>query len=63
MRDQVADAAAGDDADQTRNHERMVQDILADARHTRAVKPNTCEIRRIGESSMKNPKTKMIGKR
>ena len=42
-----AHAAAGADADEARNHEAVVQDVLADARRARAVKTDAREVRRV----------------
>ena len=47
MCQEIAHAAACEYADETRNHKTVIQDILADARRTGAVKPDAGQIRRI----------------
>ncbi len=48
MRDYIAYAAAGDDADEAGDHEAVVQQVLADVRCARAVEADACEVRRVG---------------
>ena len=42
-----ADAATAYDADKTRNHERVIQNVFADSRRARTVEADTSEVGRI----------------
>lgn len=44
MRHDEADTATANDADKTRNHERMVQNVFADTRGARTVEADTSQV-------------------
>ena len=47
VRHDETDTATANDADKTRNHERMVQNVFADTRGARTVKTDTGKVGRI----------------